>query len=61
MFGELESKKLPLDLVLLEFRIIFERLNAEGPKVIKNLMRESHEFGECYKRYFSCQGKAVRC
>jgi len=59
MFGDLEGKKLPMDLALHEFRSIFDRLNAEGPKVIKNLMKESNEFSDCYKRFFSCQGKAV--
>ena len=60
MFGELEAKKIPLDLVLHEFRSIFDRLNAEGPAVIKNLMKESVEFTSCYNQFFSCQGKAVR-
>lgn len=59
MFGDLEGKKLPMDLALHEFRSVFDRLNAEGPKVIKNLMKESTEFSDCYKRFFSCQGKAV--
>ena len=60
MFGELEGKKIPLDLVLYEFRSIFDRLNAEGPNVIKNVMKESVEFATCYNRFFACQGKAVR-
>ena len=59
MFGELEGKKIPLDLVLYEFRSIFDRLNAEGPNVIKNVMKESVEFATCYNRFFACQGKAV--
>jgi hypothetical protein len=60
MFGELEGKKIPLDLVLYEFRSIFDHLNAEGPNVIKNVMKESVEFATCYNRFFACQGKAVR-
>lgn len=49
-----------VDLKLIEFRSIFERINAQSMHEIENLMKESTDFEYCYKHFLACQGKSVR-
>lgn len=49
-----------MDLKLIEFRSIFERVNAQSMHEIEHLMRESSDFEYCYKHFLACQGKSVR-
>lgn len=60
-FGQIESLKLCVDLKLIEFRSIFERINAQSMHEIENLMKESTDFEYCYKHFLACQGKSVSC
>jgi hypothetical protein len=44
---------------LIEFRSLFERINAQSLHELDNLMKESTDFEYCYKHFVACQGKAV--
>lgn len=46
---------------LIEFRSLFERINAQSLHELDNLMKESTDFEYCYKHFIACQGKSVSC
>lgn len=57
--GEAEAIKLLTDLKLVEYRTIFETVNAQGLHQLKHLAHESREFEQCLKQFQTCQGKSV--
>lgn len=58
-YGVIEALEISVDMKLIEFRSLFERINAQSLHELDNLMKESTDFEYCYKHFVACQGKAV--
>jgi hypothetical protein len=58
-FGEIDALQISVGLKLNEFRSMFERVHAQGIHEIDVLMKESVNFGYCYKQFLNAQGKMV--
>ena len=59
MLGEIEANKIMVDLILHEYRTMFERINGISAHEMSNLMKESEDFRYNYKYFLACQGKTA--
>jgi len=59
LLGDVQATKVMVDLMLHEYRVFFERINAVSSHELSNLLRESEDVRLNYKYFLSCQGKVV--
>lgn len=59
LIGELEFEIMVYDIHLLEFRVVFEKINVCGTGIIPSLIKKHAEFADAFTVFMHCQSKSV--
>lgn len=59
VLGELKYEMMIYDMNLLEFRLVFEKLNAEGASVLQTMTKLHADFADAYAVFINCQSLSV--